>query len=456
MRLVRDKNFYRTIFRISLPTAFSSLVSFLVVVADDIMVSSITNGVTEGYGKIAQAAVSQVNALTAFFTATLLGLVSGSSVLISQYWGKKDMPRIKRLFSIVFAVSMAVTLLFVLAARLFPEPVIRLVLRAGDESAAEATRLALAYFAIVCFSWIPYAVTNSLTGMLRSVEVVRVTLYVSVASLVMNISLNYVLIFGKLGLPAMGVEGAALATVLTRVIEMLIVAFYTFRVQKVVDVRPRDFFTFDRALAHDYARYGLPVGLTDMQWSFIGLLKAAIIGRLTTYFIAANAITSAMMNLGTMFTFALAGGACVMVGKAVGRGDYDTAREYSRTIQVMFALIGVCMCGGRVPACARRSLPAVRLRAGRAGGLPRHADDRHRRGHADRHQLPCVLLRGHQPRRGRQPLRRRRGYDLRLARRAARHADRRALQLAAARRVPHDPYRPVLQMAHRLPPPARG
>lgn len=254
MRLVRDKNFYRTIFRISLPTAFSSLVSFLVVVADDIMVSSITNGVTEGYGKIAQAAVSQVNALTAFFTATLLGLVSGSSVLISQYWGKKDMPRIKRLFSIVFAVSMAVTLLFVLAARLFPEPVIRLVLRAGDESAAEATRLALAYFAIVCFSWIPYAVTNSLTGMLRSVEVVRVTLYVSVASLVMNISLNYVLIFGKLGLPAMGVEGAALATVLTRVIEMLIVAFYTFRVQKVVDVRPRDFFTFDRALAHDYAR----------------------------------------------------------------------------------------------------------------------------------------------------------------------------------------------------------
>ena len=69
MRLVRDKNFYRTILRISLPTAFSSLVSFLVVVADDIMVSSITNGVTEGYGKIAQAAVSQVNALTAFFTA---------------------------------------------------------------------------------------------------------------------------------------------------------------------------------------------------------------------------------------------------------------------------------------------------------------------------------------------------------------------------------------------------
>ena len=90
--MVKDRNFYKTIFRISLPAAFSSLVSFLVVVADDIMVSYIGSGVS------AQSAVSQINALTAFFTATVSGLVSGSSVLIAQYWGKKDMERIKRIF----------------------------------------------------------------------------------------------------------------------------------------------------------------------------------------------------------------------------------------------------------------------------------------------------------------------------------------------------------------------
>ena len=97
--MVRDKNFYRTIFRIALPAAFSSLVSFLVVVADDIMVSYI------GEGGIAQSAVSQINALTAFYTATLLGLVSGSGVLIAQYWGKHDVTRIKKIFSMIFFSS---------------------------------------------------------------------------------------------------------------------------------------------------------------------------------------------------------------------------------------------------------------------------------------------------------------------------------------------------------------
>lgn len=338
MRLVRDKDFYKTILRISLPAAFSSLVSFLVVVADDIMVSHSAGGAS------AQAAVGQINSLTAFYTATLLGLVSGSSVLISQYWGKKDIARIKRIFSLVFLISVCTSLIFVLAAKLFPETVVHLILKKTN---VEATGFALKYFAIVCFSWIPFAVTNSLTGMLRSVEVVRITLYVSVCSLFMNIALNYCLIFGvsALGIPALGVEGAAIATVVTRAVEMLIVCFYTFRVQKVIDVKPREMVRFDGQLARDYARYGLPVGLTDMQWAFIGMLKAAIIGTLTTEFIAANSITNAMMNLGTMFTFALAGGACVMVGKVVGKGDYEAARQYSQTIQVMFAIIGVGMAG---------------------------------------------------------------------------------------------------------------
>ena len=99
----------------------------------------------------------------------------------------------------------------------------------------------------------------------------------------------------------------------------------------------------DRALAGDYARYGLPVALTDMQWALIGMLKAAIIGQMGKAFMAANSIANSMANLGTMFTFALAGGACVMVGKAVGRGDYDRAKEYSKTIQILFFGIGLVM-----------------------------------------------------------------------------------------------------------------
>ena len=124
---------------------------------------------------------------------------------------------------------------------------------------------------------------------------------------------------------------------------MLIVGFYTFRVQKALPIRPGDLLRDDRLLLRDYLHYGLPVGLADMQWALIGMLKAAIIGHMGATFMAANNIASSMANLGTMFTFALAGGACVLVGKAVGEGDIPKAKACSNTIQLLFLLIGLGM-----------------------------------------------------------------------------------------------------------------
>ena len=332
--MIRDREFYRTIFRISLPAAFQALVSFLVVVADDIMVSMLPNHTA------AQAAVSQVNSITAFYTATMTGLVSGSAGLIAQYWGKKDIARIRRIFSVVLWFCALVAVAFVAVARIFPDAVVAVVIK-GEET--EVISLALEYFAIVCFTYLPFAITTALIGMLRSIEVVRITLVTTIMALFVNIGLNYVLIFGKLGFPALGVRGAALATLTTRIVEMLIVCVYTFGIQKKLEIRPSDLLHVDRTLTRDYMRYGLPVGLTDMQWALIGMIKSAIIGQMGAAFMAANNIASSMANLGTMFTFALAGGACVMVGKAVGKGDYDLAKAYSKTIQIMFFIIGLVM-----------------------------------------------------------------------------------------------------------------
>ena len=332
--VIRDREFYKTIFRISLPAAFQALVSFLVVVADDIMVSKLSGGAS------AQAAVTQVNSLTAFYTATLTGLVSGSSVLIAQYWGKRDMMRIRKVFSIVFWICIMTALVFTFVARLFPGAVTGLVISAKE---TQVSGLAREYLRIACLTFLPYAVTTSLIGMLRSIEVVKITLVTTVVALALNISLNALLIFGLCGFPALGVSGAAIATLITRIVEMAMVVAYTFCIQKQLAIKPKNLLEIDRTLARDYARYGLPVGLTDMQWSLIGILKSAIIGQMGVAFMAANSIASSMANLGTMFTFALAGGACVVVGKAVGKGDYDAAREYSKTIQLMFLMIGIAM-----------------------------------------------------------------------------------------------------------------
>src|SRR5690554_1444130 len=334
--MVRDREFYMTMLRIALPIALQSFLSFLVVIADDIMVSSTSHGL------FAQAAVAQVNSITALFTATMTGLVAGSSVLIAQYWGKKDMERIKRIFAVVMWICLIVSLVVVAVMKLFPGAIVGIVISRDD---VQITNLALVYLGIVCFSYIPFAVSTALVGMLRTIEVVKITMYAALHTLVVNIGLNYILIFGKLGFPALGVQGAAIATLLARISEMFLVGFYTFSVQKEIDLKPRDFLAIDRVMLKDYSFYGLFVGITDAQWALIGMLKAAIIGQLGGVFMAANSIANSMANLGTLFTFGLAGGAAVVVGKAVGRGDYQTAREYSKTIQIMFFGVGLVMAG---------------------------------------------------------------------------------------------------------------
>ena len=334
--MVRDKQFYRTIFKIAIPVAFQSMISLLVVLADDIMVSSLADG------KLAQAAVSQVNAITMFFSATLMGLVGGSGVLISQYWGKRDYNRIRMIFSIITMLCIMIALIFVSLLLIFPKAALSLLFGPNE---LPTIQLAADYMALACLSYLPFAVTAALTGMLRAVEVVRVTLYISTASLVTNVCLNYVLIFGKLGMPALGVKGAAIATITARLVELIIVLQYTFKVQKTIAIKPRNLLHTEMWLIKDYIKYGLPVGLADMQWSLIGMLKAAIIGQMGSTFMVANGIASSMANLGTMFTFALASGASVVVGKVVGAGDYGKAREYSKTIQIMFFFIGLVMAG---------------------------------------------------------------------------------------------------------------
>ena len=352
--MVREKSFYKTILRIALPSAFQSLVSLAVTYLDDLMVSWIDKpqllGLPAGsavtdLGNLALTGVGQTNSLTNFFTAMVLGLTSGSGVLIAQYWGKKDVRRIKQVFPLVTLLTLCVSLVFVLLARLCPGPLLRVVLSSSSSaSSGDAFNIAVRYFSIVAFSYIPYALAYSMVGMLRAVEVVKVTLYITVGAMFVNLFFNYALIFGHFGFPALGVEGAAVATILARVTELAIVWLYAFRVQKAIDLKPRDLTRSPFSLWTDYRKYGLPVGLGDAQWSLVGLFKSAIIGHLAVEVVAAYRAAEMMMSMGMIFTNALAAGACVVIGKTVGQKDYRKTREYSNTIQILFAVFGVAMC----------------------------------------------------------------------------------------------------------------
>lgn len=325
--ITRDKVFYKTMLTIALPAAFQSLLSLLVVFADNIMVSSL--------GNTALSAVSMSNSVTALFTALMFGLASGSSTLISQYWGKKDMGKIKEIFAVVFKICAFTATIISILVFIFPEQTLKIVTNEPDVISS-----AIIYIRIISLSYLLFGLSNTMVMMLRFIEIVKITLYISIGSLLINISLNYILIFGRLGFPPMGVKGAAIATLITRIIELIIVYYFTFKVQKKLDIKFSELLKKTNMMI-DYIKHGLPIALGDTQWALVGLFKASIIGHLGALMIAASSVARNIIPLGMLFTGALAGGACIIIGKTVGEERYDKTREYSKTIQIMFAILGI-------------------------------------------------------------------------------------------------------------------
>ena len=337
--MVKDKNFYKTLILIGLPVALQSLISLSVVFLDNVMVGNIPENT-----KIVFSGVTQANAITTLFAFFIKGLSGGAAVMISQYWGKKDTEKIKTIFSVIFAIGLS--LATVITALIFFFPKGAMSIMTSDPEVIDA---GAQYLRIVCFAYIFYILTETFITMLRCVEIVRVALYVSVVSFFVNLGGNYLLIFGNetLGIPAMGARGAAIATVIARFVEFAIVMTFTLKVQKRIAIKVKDLFAFaktDKMMWLDYAKYGLPILAGDTQWGFVGFFKAVIIGRLDQNMMSANGIAEIVMSLAGIFTIGLGSAACVIVGKTVGASEYDKTRQYSNTLQILFASFGFVMC----------------------------------------------------------------------------------------------------------------
>ena len=328
--MVKDKSFYKSLVFIALPVALQQLISLAVVMLDNVMVGSL--------GDISLSAVSQANQVTVFFTFFVRGISGGAALLISQYWGKKDFDRIKQIFSIAFRVTVILSGIVAVFVFFCPELVIKFF-----SNKTEILDEARSYIQIACFSYILFAVSDTFIAMLRCVEVVKVPFFVSIISFFVNLSFNYILIFGKLGLPAMGVRGAALATVITRAVELIFVMIFFFKIQKRFSVKPKELFYAEKVMWKDFFKYGVPVIVGDVQWGLVGVCKAMVIGRLDVTMMAAVSISDVVMQLGLIFANGMAASACVLIGKTVGVKDYAKTREYSRTIEIIFAVVGVIM-----------------------------------------------------------------------------------------------------------------
>jgi putative MATE family efflux protein len=360
--MVRDKNFYKTLLFIGLPVAFQSLISLGTVFLDNLMVGNIPENTAAVF-----AGVTQANAITTLFAFFIKGLSGGASVMISQYWGKKDLPRIKTIFSIIFTIGLSLGVVVTGLIAIFPKGAMSIM-----TSSPEVIEAGAEYIQIVCFSYIFYILTETFIAMLRCVEIVRIALYVSLMSFFVNFGGNYILIFGNgaLHIPAMGVRGAAIATVFARFLEFLVVMAFTLKIQKRIEIKIKDLFTHEKIMWSDYAKYGLPIMAGDTQWGFVGFFKAVIIGRLSREMISANGMAEVVMSLAGIFTIGLGSAACVIIGKTVGAKEYDKTRQYANTFQILFASFGIVMCAALFLAKTPMLSLYEIVTKGQSGGFP--------------------------------------------------------------------------------------
>ena len=308
--------------------AMQNLISFAVNLADNIMIGS--------YSQTALSGVAMVSQVQFMLQMIVLGIGSGITVLGAQYWGKQQTEPIRKVTSAGMTLAISVGLLFTVGTFLFPRQTLSIL---TNEQAVITE--GVKYMKILCWSFILYALTNTLLYSLRSVETVRIGFVVTLTALVINVFLNYCLIRGNLGFPEMGVEGAAIATLISRVAEFLIVVLYVCLGDKKICWKPMDMFRLDKKLFRDYIRVGLPVILSESVWGFAMTAQTAILGRLGDNTIAANSIATTIFQVISVITYASCTTSGVLIGKTVGEGDIPRVKAYTKTLQILYLFIGV-------------------------------------------------------------------------------------------------------------------
>lgn len=326
--ITRDKNYYQSLVRLAIPVSLQGLITFLVNFADNLMVNSLGDAAVSGVYM-----GNQIHTLIQMFTSGIGGAIV---ILSAQYWGKQDTERIQSLVAIGLRISVTVGLCFTAVCLLVPEPIIRFFTEDPAVIAEGVT-----YLRIVCFSYAFFCVTQALISAMRSVEVARIGMWVSLISLFVNIGLNYVLIFGKLGFPAMGVKGAALATVLSRVAETCVILYYVCIRDKKLQFKLPCIALKDKLLTKDFFKYGLPLVAGEIVWSVNMMMNSRILGGYGAAVITAASVVNTLNSLAYITISGLASAVGIITGKTIGAGKTELMKEYAYTTQILFLGVGL-------------------------------------------------------------------------------------------------------------------
>lgn len=329
-RMLHDKTFYRTFAILTLSLALQNLLTYSVNLADNIMLGRFSQDALSG--------ASLCNQLQFFLQMLVQGVGEGVVVLGARYWGKKDLKPIPDIIGagLRFGVSIA-AVLFVLAL-LFPTQIIRLM--TNDPVIMEQ---AVQYLQIICFTYVIFALTNMLTASLRSIGIVKIGYIILASTLCINICLNYVLIYGHFGAPALGVRGAAIATLVSRTVELLIVIWFLKFREHTLRLNWRKLLFIDTSYIKDYIHVSLPMLVTQTMWGASSIIQTAILGNMenAAMVVPANSISVLVFQILSVVGYGAASAAAIMTGRTLGEGHKERIDQTAFTFQIMFCVIGV-------------------------------------------------------------------------------------------------------------------
>lgn len=314
--IVNDKSFYKNVITLASPIALQSMIAIGVNMLDTIMVGKL--------GEAELSATSLANSFISIYHILCMGIGMGASVLISRYWGmrtiesEKSSISLKKTACIMIRIALFLATLFALATMFFPQ-----MIMSSYTSDQNIIQLGTVYFKYSIPTYFFLGLSLVCTIALRSVGQVKLPLYVSIGAFSLNLAANYVLIFGKFGFPAMGVAGAALATLLSRIFETVIILGYLLFADKKIGFRIHHLLMKTRDLLGEYIRISIPVLVSDGILAFGNNAVAMVIGRLGRTFVAANAITSVTQQVSTVVVQGVSQAGAIVTGQTLGQGDKE-------------------------------------------------------------------------------------------------------------------------------------